>query len=133
MPADAPLLVVNFLKGQERQPKLLNRVAAANPEKIFLEDADKAFGDAVALRLPHVRRRILYAQELDFILKIVRDELAAVIMEPSSFRIHWRVVAIERSPAEELRAQPGGELQVFLLGRGEGCVEEELAYLAVSS
>jgi len=42
MPADAPLLVVDFLEGQERQPKLLDRVAAANPEKVFLEDADKA-------------------------------------------------------------------------------------------
>ena len=73
MPADAPLPVVGVLEGQERQPEFLDRVEAANPEKIFLEDADKAFGDAVALRLPHVRRRILYAQELDFILKIVRD------------------------------------------------------------
>jgi len=54
MPADAPLLVVDFLEGQERQPQFLDRVEAANPEKIFLEDADKALGDAVALRLTHV-------------------------------------------------------------------------------
>ena len=54
MPADAPLLVIDFLEGQECQSKLLNRVEVANPEKIILEDADKALGNAVALRFPHV-------------------------------------------------------------------------------
>jgi len=80
MPADAPLPVVGVLEGQERQPEFLDRVEAANPEKIFLEDADKALGDAVALRLPHVRRRILHPQEPDFLLKIIRQELAAKII-----------------------------------------------------
>jgi len=86
MPADAPLPIVGVLEGQERQPKFLDRVEAANPEKIFLEDANKALGNVVALRLPHVRCRIRYAQKLDFILKIVCDELAAVIMPQGQSR-----------------------------------------------
>jgi len=53
--------VVGFLEGQERHPEFLDCSEAVNSEKIFLEKTDKAFGDAVALRLPYVRYRILDA------------------------------------------------------------------------
>ena len=48
MPANAPLPVVGFLEGQERQPKSLDRVEATDPEKIFLEGASKALGNTGA-------------------------------------------------------------------------------------
>ena len=80
MPTNPPLAVVGFLEGQKRQPEFLDGLEAANPEKIFLEDTDKAFGDAVALRLAHVRRRVLDAEKGDLLLEVIGDELAAVVV-----------------------------------------------------
>jgi len=54
VPTDPPPAVVGLLEGKKRQPQLLDGLGAANPEKIFLEDTDKAFGNAVALWLAHV-------------------------------------------------------------------------------
>ena len=80
MPTNPPLAVVGFLEGQKRQPEFLDGLEAANPEKIFLEDTDKAFGDAVALRLAHVGRRVLDAEKGNLLLEILSDELAAVVV-----------------------------------------------------
>jgi len=49
VPPDPPLAVVGFLEGQKRQSEFLDGSETAYPKEIFLEDADKAFGNAVAL------------------------------------------------------------------------------------
>jgi hypothetical protein len=44
---------IGLLKGPPRQPELLDGLATAQQQKVFLEDVDKAFGIAVARRPAH--------------------------------------------------------------------------------
>jgi len=78
VPTNPPLAVVGFLEGQKRQPEFLDGSETAYPQQIFLEDADKAFGNAVSLGLAHVRRRVFDAEKSDFLLKVIGDKLATV-------------------------------------------------------
>lgn len=67
----------------ERLPvslSFLDGLETADPKEIFLEDADKAFGDAVALGFAHIGRRVLDAEKGDLLLEVVCDELATVIV-----------------------------------------------------
>ena len=72
--------VVGLLEDQERQAEFLDGSDATYPKEIFLKDTDKAFSNAVALRLAHVGRRILDTEEGDLLLEIVGDELATVVV-----------------------------------------------------
>jgi len=77
---DNPIFVVSALKLQEGLAHLLDGGEGSHPEEIFLEDADKALGAAVAFRGPDKGGRALDSPEGNFFLKIMRPILAAMIM-----------------------------------------------------
>jgi len=52
VPWDDPVFVVGPLKVQEGLAQILDRGEILHPEEVFLEDADKARGHAVAFRGP---------------------------------------------------------------------------------
>jgi len=80
VPSDPPAGVVGFLEGLEALPQFLDGLEVPHPEQVFLEDAHETLGDAVALGLAHVGRRVLDSEEGDLPLEVLRDELAAVVM-----------------------------------------------------
>ena len=70
--------VVGVLEGVERLAQLLDGLEAADPEQVLLERADEALGAAVAFGLAHERRRRGDAEEGQFALEVVGDELTSV-------------------------------------------------------
>jgi len=77
---DDPVLVIGPLKVQEGLAQLLHGGEGSHPEEVFLEDANEALGAAVAFRGPDKGWRALDTQKGEFILKIMRHILAAMIM-----------------------------------------------------
>ena len=51
-----PLLVVCVLKLQQYLAQLFDGVEMPHPKQVFLENANKAFGDAIALGFAHIGR-----------------------------------------------------------------------------
>jgi hypothetical protein len=54
---DDPVVIVGPLKVQEGLAQVLDGGEVLHPEEVFLEDADKALGAAVAFRGPDKGRR----------------------------------------------------------------------------
>lgn len=80
MSFDDPGLIVGLLEFEQGATQVFDGLEGADPQQVFLERADEAFGTAVALRGAHEGRRALDAEEGDLGLEVVGHVLAAVVM-----------------------------------------------------
>src|SRR5690242_12638569 len=80
MPLDDPALVVGLLERNECQAEFLDGREVADPQQVLLQGPNEPLGAAVALGLPHERRRAFDAEEADLTLKVVAHVLGAVIV-----------------------------------------------------
>src|SRR2546426_5934269 len=80
MPLAEPLTVVALLEREQGDAQLLHRVERADPEQLLRERADEPLGHPVALGLAHERGARRDPQELQLVLEVVADVLAAVIV-----------------------------------------------------
>jgi hypothetical protein len=65
----------------ERLPQFFNGVEALDPKQLFFERANKAFGAAIALWLPHEAGAGFDAEKSDFFLIHIADKLAAILSQ----------------------------------------------------
>jgi hypothetical protein len=75
-----PLPVIRLLELQQRQTQFLHGFEGPSPEQVLRKCAREAFRDAIALRVPDVRRRTDDAQKGKLLQENVRDELVAMIV-----------------------------------------------------
>ena len=80
MPGDEPRPIVTLGEVDERQPEVLDRSEAPDPQQVLLQGANEALGDAISLGLAHERGRGLDSQASDFGLKILGHIIAPVIV-----------------------------------------------------
>src|SRR5579871_3055056 len=80
MARDEPLLVVDLDPLEERETQLLDGAERVDPEKLLLERAEEALGDAVAFRRPNERRARLGAEPGELALEGVAHVLAPVVV-----------------------------------------------------
>src|SRR5262249_420819 len=97
-----PVVVVPPLELLEGLDQLDDGGEVADPEQVLFEGPDKAFGDAVALRLPDEARRAGHPQESQLLLEVVAHGGAADVWRRASPQ------AIGCSKAASVRARPGG-------------------------
>src|SRR6186713_3511647 len=76
---DDPLVVIALDEGFDDPAGLLQALEAMEPEALFLQRADEAFDDAVALRLPDIRVAMGDPQPGQLIAEGIRDVLRAPI------------------------------------------------------
>ena len=70
MPGDEPGCVVVTGELDERGSQLFDGVERTDPQQVLLQGTYEAFGDAVALWLPHKRGRSFDPQAFDLALEI---------------------------------------------------------------
>ena len=64
-------IVVLGSEGRQSQSQLLHGGEEAHPKQLFLEHANVALCDPVALGLAHIGGRTGYAEELDLLLEVI--------------------------------------------------------------
>ena len=94
---DEPLGVVAVLEGEECQAQGFDGVEALDPEELFFEGADEAFGAAVALGLADEGGRAPEAEEADLGLEVVADVLESWLgLSEQVFRLdRWSVCRVQ--------------------------------------
>src|ERR1700757_2856091 len=106
VPLDKPPFVVRSTKLVEREAQLLDRAEALHPQQLLLQRSNEPFGDSVPLRRAHEGRTRLDPEEVDLVLEVVGDVLAAVVVAQLQAERDLMIVAPEvlpHSPADRLK------------------------------
>ena len=80
VPFDQPSGVVGLAEGEQRLPKILDRIEGLHPQEVLLQRSDEALGTTVSLGRAHEGGRAFDAEEFQLFLKSVGHVLRSVIM-----------------------------------------------------